>query len=321
MNARSRMGLFERLASRQLIVVTGKGGVGKTVITAVLGSLLADLGRRVLLLEVDPRESLHQVFDVPPSGGEIVRITAPVEDRDGAAPWSLSLQNLQPRRVIEDLVRQHLHIELLTRRVMASPVFQHFIEGAPGLKELAVLSEAERVVRPRGKGRSAHAAFDLVVLDAPATGHGVSLLAAPHLVAEVIERGPIGAQARALTSLVSDPQRTGIVVVTQAEEMPAHETLELREALEEQVGRTPELLVVNALYPPFPTAAIEGSPDDRFLIDLWRRRCEVNERELAHLAAAWQGSKLELPMLPADRGLRLLAALRHEMLAQLDPAA
>jgi anion-transporting ArsA/GET3 family ATPase len=315
------MGLFERLASRQLIVVTGKGGVGKTVITAVLGSLLADLGRRVLLLEVDPRESLHQVFDVPPSGGEIVRITAPVQDRDGAAPWSLSLQNLQPRRVIEDLVRQHLHIELLTRRVMASPVFQHFIEGAPGLKELAVLSEAERVVRPRGKGRSAHAAFDLVVLDAPATGHGVSLLAAPHLVAEVIERGPIGAQARALTSLVSDPQRTGIVVVTQAEEMPAHETLELREALEEQVGRTPELLVVNALYPPFPTAAIEGSPDDRFLIDLWRRRREVNERELAHLAAAWQGSKLELPMLPADRGLRLLAALRHEMLAQLDPAA
>ena len=315
------MGLFERLASRQLIVVTGKGGVGKTVITAVLGSLLADLGRRVLLLEVDPRESLHQVFDVPPSGGEIVRITAPVQDRDGAAPWSLSLQNLQPRRVIEDLVRQHLHIELLTRRVMASPVFQHFIEGAPGLKERAVLSEAERVVRPRGKGRSAHAAFDLVVLDAPATGHGVSLLAAPHLVAEVIERGPIGAQARALTSLVSDPQRTGIVVVTQAEEMPAHETLELREALEEQVGRTPELLVVNALYPPFPTAAIEGSPDDRFLIDLWRRRREVNERELAHLAAAWQGSKLELPMLPADRGLRLLAALRHEMLAQLDPAA
>lgn len=315
------MGLFERLASRQLIVVTGKGGVGKTVITAALGSLLADLGRRVLLLEVDPRESLHQVFDVPPSGGEIVRITAPVQDRDGAAPWSLSLQNLQPRRVIEALVRQHLHIELLTRRVMASPVFQHFIEGAPGLKELAVLSEAERVVRPRGKGRSAHAACDVVVLDAPATGHGVSLLAAPHLVAEVIERGPIGAQARALTSLVSDPQRTGIVVVTQAEEMPAHETLELREALEEQVGRTPELLVVNALYPPFPTAAIEGSPDDRFLIDLWRRRREVNERELAHLAAAWQGSKLELPMLPADRGLRLLAALRREMLAQLDQAA
>jgi anion-transporting ArsA/GET3 family ATPase len=315
------MGLFERLASRQLIVVTGKGGVGKTVITAALGSLLADLGRRVLLLEVDPRESLHQVFDVPPSGGEIVRITAPVGDRGGAAPWSLSLQNLQPRQVIEDLVRQHLHLELLTRRVMASPVFQHFIEGAPGLKELAVLSEAERVVRPRGKRRSAHAAFDVVVLDAPATGHGVSLLAAPHLVAEVIERGPIGAQARALTSLVADPQRTGIVVVTRAEEMPAHETVELREALEEQVGRTPELLVVNALYPPFPTAAIEGSPDDRFLIDLWRRRREVNERELAHLAAAWQGSKLELPMLPADRGLRLLAALRHEMLAQQDQAA
>ena len=89
MNAQSPMGLFERLASRQLIVVTGKGGVGKTIVTAALGSLLADFGRRVLLLEVDPRETLHQVFDVPPSGGEIVGITAPAGDAGGTASSSL----------------------------------------------------------------------------------------------------------------------------------------------------------------------------------------------------------------------------------------
>lgn len=295
------MSVFEALASRQLLVVTGKGGVGKTVVAAALGSLLADLGRRVLLVELDPRETLHQVFDVPPSGGEVVRITA-----------RLSLQNLQPRQVIEDLVRQHVRIELITRRVMASPIFEHFVEGAPGLKELAVLSEAERVVKPKGKGHSAHALFDVVVLDAPATGHGVSLLAAPHLVSEVIERGPIGAQAHELAALVADPRRMGIVVVTLAEEMPAQETLELREALEEQVGRTPELLVINALYPPFPAAHADGSPDD-FLLDLWRMRREVNEREVRRLATQWQGPRLELPMLPADRGPRLLAGLRREL--------
>ncbi len=297
------MALFDRLASRQFVVVTGKGGVGKTVISAALGSLFADLGRRVLLLEVDPRENLHQVFDVPPSGGDIVRISP-----------RLSLQNLQPRQVIEDLVRQHLRVDLLARRVTNSPIFQHFVEGAPGLKELAVLSEAERVVTAKGKGRSAHPHFDVVVLDAPATGHGVALLAAPHLVSEVIERGPIGAQARELAKLVADPERTAIVVVTLAEEMPVQETLELRQSLDAQVSRTPELLVINSLYPPFPGGPIDAPPNDEFLLDLWRTRREANERELAHLAAAWQGPRVEIAMMPADRGPRLLAGLRQQML-------
>src|SRR5512133_2385384 len=237
------MTLFDRLAARQFVVVTGKGGVGKTVISAALGTILADRGRRVLLLEVDPRENLHQMFDVPPSGGEMVRISP-----------RLSLQNLQPQQVVEDLVRQHLRLELLSRRVTASPIFQHFIEGAPGLKELAVLSEAERVVKVKGRGRSAHSAFDVVVLDAPATGHGVAMLAAPQLVADVIDRGPIGAQARELAMMVADPQRTAIVAVPLAEEMPVQETLELRKALEARVSRVPEMLVVNGLYPPFPGA-------------------------------------------------------------------
>ncbi len=305
------MTFFERLASRQLVVVTGKGGVGKTVISGALATVLAGLGRRVLLVEVDPRENLHQVFDVPPSGGEIVRISP-----------RLSLQNLQPKQVIEDLVRQHLRVELLTRRVTASPIFQHFIEGAPGLKELAVLSEAERVVRARGKGRSPRAQFDMVVLDAPATGHGVSLLAAPSLVAEVIVRGPIGAQARELANLVADPARTGIVVVTMAEEMPVQETLELRQALLERAAREPELLVINGLYPPFPAAAdVHGSADDELLLALWRTRRQVNEREVSRLAAMWHGPRIEMPMLPADRGPRLLAGLRQQMLEQTEQAA
>ncbi len=303
------MALFDRLASRQFVVVTGKGGVGKTVISAALGTLFADLGRHVLLLEVDPRENLHQMFDVPPSGGELVTISP-----------RLSLQNLQPRQVIEDLVRQHLKVDLLTRRVTASPIFEHFVEGAPGLKELAVLSEAERVVKPVKGKRGARHPFDVVVLDAPATGHGVSMLAAPHLVSEVIERGPIGTQARALARMVADPQRTAIVVVTLAEEMPVQETLELREALDAQVSRAPELLVVNALYPPFPAGEVQAPAGDDMLLDLWRTRREANQRELAHLAAAWPGARLHVPMFPADRGLRLLAGVRQQML-EMEQAA
>lgn len=304
------MAFLERLASRKFVVVTGKGGVGKTVISGALGAALAALGRRVLLIEVDPRENLHQMFDVPPSGGEVVRISP-----------QLSLQNLQPRQVIQDLVRQHVKVEMFTRRVTASPIFQHFVEGAPGLKELAVLSEAERVVTATGKGRSAQAPFDIVVLDAPATGHGVSMLAAPSLVAEVIVKGPIGAQARDLAAMVADPARTGIVVVTWAEEMPVQETLELRQALLQRAGREPELLVINGLYPPFPAGDIHGSQDDELLLHLWRTRRQANERELVRLDATWQGPRIMVPMLPADRGPRLLAGVRQQMLEHTEQAA
>lgn len=301
------MALFEELALRQLLVVTGKGGVGKTIIAAALGSMLADLGRRVLLLEVDPRENLHQVFDVPPSGGEIVRLGA-----------HLSLQNLQPRQVIEDMVRQHLHLDILARRVTSSAVFQHFIEGAPGLKEVAVLSQAERMVSRHGRSAPR---FDVVVLDAPATGHGISMLQAPQLVSEVIERGPIGAQARQLAAFIDDRRRTDVVTVTLAEEMPAQEALELRDALEEQVGRTPELLVVNAMYPPFPDVAVNFSATDQFLLRLWRERRKVNEREIERLRASWKVPMIQISMLPADRGPRLLAGVRQQMMEQAGKAA
>jgi anion-transporting ArsA/GET3 family ATPase len=298
---------LESLAQRRLLVVTGKGGVGKTIIAGALGRAMADLGRHVLLLEVDPRENLHQAFDVPPSGGEVVRVTP-----------HLSLQNLQPHHVIAALVRQHLHVAVLSRRVIDSPVFQHFVEGAPGLKELAILSHAERVTRVRGRRRAA--GVDLVVLDAPASGHGLTLLRAPRLVSEVIARGPIGDEARQLAALVAEPEQTGVVVVTLAEEVPVQETMELNAALEAQVGRSANLLVVNALYPPFPDTAIAPG-DDGLLMHLWQTRRRVNEEELARLGAWWPGPRLDLPMLPADRGPALLAALTERVRAQMGQTA
>lgn len=293
------------LASRQLVVVTGKGGVGKSVVAAALGRLLAEAGRRVLLLEVDPRETLHELTGVAPSGGEVVA----VEPR-------LRLQNLQPRHVFEALVREHVHLEFLVRRVVASPVFQHFVDAAPGLKELAILGHALRVIR--GIERLPGGAADVVVLDAPATGHGVSMLAAPFVVTEVVDRGPFAHLAGELAAFIADPASTAIVVVTLAEEMPVQEALELREALEARVGRTPDLLVVNALYPP--GRAPHAATGDAAL-DLWRERRAINERELARLAARWRGARVELPLVPRDRGAPLVGALAAALRRTLDRPA
>ena len=292
------------LAHRQLIVVTGKGGVGKTSVAALLGSALSAAGRRTLVAEVDPRENLHRMLGVPPSGGEILRA--------GGKLW---VQNLNPQRVIDDLVREQLKLDLISRRVLESPIYQHFTAGAPGLKEMAVLGHALRVLRGEA-GRDAPT-IDTVILDAPATGHGVALLAAPLLVSEAVRSGPIHRMSSQVAELIADPVRAGIVAVTLAEEMPVQEVLELAETLRTRVGREPELLVANGLYPPLPAdEAPEADPAADPAGHLWRRRRASQERELARLAELWPGGRIDLPQLPLAGGPELVAALRRAAEAQ-----
>ena len=286
------MSALDRIAERQLLVVTGKGGVGKTTLCCVLGRLLAERGKRVLLVEVDPRESLHQALGTEPSGGALV-----------AAEPGLWLQNLQPDAVIEGLVREKVSIAYLARKIVESPAFHHFVEGAPGLKETALLGYAYRVLQPGHQPP-----IDLVILDAPATGHGATLLAAPGLLAKASQGGQLGEMAAALAAFLADASRCGVVLTTLAEEMPIQETLELLDLLGTSLGLRPELVVANALYP-VPPAGLAPGPG----ADLWRTRRRLNEEELARLANRWDGPLAELPLLALERGPDLVAALARAL--------
>jgi len=292
----------EHLASQQLVVVTGKGGVGKTTLAAVLGRLLAAVGRRVLLLEVDPRESLHQLLGVPPSGGETIEA--------GPRLW---LQNLQPRAVIEGLVREKVPVPMIAKKIIGSPVFQHFVDGAPGLREMAVLGYALRAVRGEYRRK-----VDMVVLDAPATGHGASMLSAPMLLAEAIGGGQIGAMAADLAGFIADPSRCGVVLGALAEEMPVQEAIELIALLNDRMSRPPEVVIVNALHPPLPPAKARPPAGLAPAVALWSRRREANERELQRLRSCWKGPLVRLPLLPLDPGPALLAGLQDRLRAELD---
>lgn len=289
--------LLERLARRRLVVVTGKGGVGKTTLATALALLLAESGKRVLLLEVDPRESVHHLLGVSPSGGQRLRV------RTG-----LFVQNLRPRDMLDRVVQEQLRLEFLSRRVLASPVYRHFAEGAPGLKEMAILGHAYRAVID---GAASGEGIEIVLLDAPASGHGLTLLTAPILVSEVIREGPLGRMGRDLAGLVADSERCGVVVATHAEEMPVQEAIELIAALDRRLARSPELVLVNGLYPRPDAATGRGGREDG--LALWRQRSRINERELCRLSEAWPGPRVDLPLLPVDRGPRLAAALQSRL--------
>lgn len=304
------MTLLDRLEGLKLLVVTGKGGVGKSTLAAVAGRLLARRGRRVLLLEIDRRESLYQLLGVSPSGGTYEQ----AEER-------LHLQNLSPRAVMDEVVRERIRVGLIYRRLLTSPIYGHFVEAAPGLREMAALGHAMRVVR--GMAGPAAPRVDLVVLDAPATGHGVSLLTAPGLVSDVIREGPFGRMAAELAAYVSDQKTCGILLVTSAEEMPVQEAIESIATLSERMERSPDLVIVNGMYPPADGGADAGYPDREEpdeALRLWAKRRLVNEREKARLLRAWSGPCLELPLLPLSRGAELVAALGIELARGLEAA-
>lgn len=285
------MTITEHLASRELTLVTGKGGVGKSVVAAALGRLLAGAGHDTLLLEVDPRESLHELTATPPSGGEVVRVSR-----------HLRLQHVPAREVIEATVRDHLKVDLLVKRVTRSPVFAHFVEAAPGIESLAVLGHAWRI--HEGMAGRKLSGVDTIVLDAPASGHGLSMLGAPAAVAEVIDSGPFGEMADRLRGFVADPARLALVVVTHAEEMPVTETLELLDGLATRLDRGPDLVVVNGVYPEYEA---HGLPEAA--ARLWRERRRMNDRELARLRRHWKGPLAVVPLMALDRGPALVDAI------------
>ena len=230
---------MEGLFAHSLIVVTGKGGVGKSTVAAALGRAADRRGLRTIVVEVAARDDLSRALGASDTAGAYAEQA--VSDR-------LHHISIDPQRAMEEYLRQQLPIGPLAALLSRSRIFTALSAATPGLRELLTVGKVWELAQRQRRTRGSRP-YDLVVLDAPATGHGLAMLQAPGTFASVARVGPVAKQGRAVASFLSDPRRTAVLAVSTAEETPVAETLELRARLREQLGLDLSLVVVNAVVP------------------------------------------------------------------------
>jgi anion-transporting ArsA/GET3 family ATPase len=222
------------LLDRRLIFVTGKGGVGKSTVASALGLLAARRGLRTIVAELQSQERLQQAFEH--RGDRFVEVEL--------APRLFTI-SIDPQHAMEE----YLEVKAgpVGHALGSSRLFHVFAMATPGMRELLSMGKVWELAQLQRRTRGA-APYDLVIVDAPATGHGVGLLRTPKTFADIARVGPIAHQGRTIAQTIADRQFTAVIAVATPEEMPVSETLTLRDALaREQLDL--DAVIVNAVYP------------------------------------------------------------------------
>lgn len=220
------------LDDKRLIVVTGKGGVGKTTVSAALGLASARAGRRTLICEVNTQERVTALLGKAPVGPEVT-----------AVDENLWCVDVRPQEAMREYALMILKFESIYNAVFENRLVRYFLRFIPSLQELVLLGKILfhlKEKRPDGSSR-----FDQIILDAPATGHAITFLSVPQVLLDTIPPGAMASEVTWMRDLLVDRTTTAVVLVSLPEELPVNETLELHEALTGRVKMHPRLVVLN----------------------------------------------------------------------------
>jgi anion-transporting ArsA/GET3 family ATPase len=225
------------LLDKRLVIVTGKGGVGKTTVAVALGLRAAAEGKRTIVCEVASQENASRILDHTTVGFHEVQVADNL--------WSISID---PDESMREYVLLQLKVRAMRDMLFRSRIFNYLAAATPGLKELVTIGKIWELAQLDRKVKSGHK-YDLVIVDAPATGHGVGFLETPRTFAAIARVGPIHSQAQRLDSFLTDHDKTGTAIVALPEEMPVNESAALEKTLRDEVGVAVDRVYLNGLYP------------------------------------------------------------------------
>jgi anion-transporting ArsA/GET3 family ATPase len=314
------------LRASRVVIVAGKGGVGKTTVAAALARMAAHEGLSALLVQVEQASGLASLFRRPP----LTYVESTL------APAAGTVAEVRGRTITpDDALLEYLEdhgLRRISRRLVSTGAMDVVATAAPGIKDILILGKVKALERS--------SSADVVIVDAPAAGHAITFLLSVRGLLDAVRVGPINAQAREVLDMLSDAERCSVVLVTLPEETPVNELVETAFTLEDRVGVALGPVVVNGIYPPLsgldtpPEEAAEAAgvilePEQvealagaaRFR----RRRQQLQRTQLDRLAERLPIPQLRLPyVFAADLGpgdVDLLAGvLRSEVTGLPDTA-
>lgn len=257
------------LDDRQFLFVTGKGGVGKTTVCASMALAMAARGKRVLVAMSGAHERLSSILGTPPIRHAVQSLAPNI--------WATKIE---PEPAMEEYGELVIGSKTVAKAVFDNRYTNAFFRAVPGLFDWAMLGKAWWHTTEVGDDDQPK--YDVVLFDAPSTGHGLDMLRVPKVILDIVPPGVLRRDADAAWAMFRDPTRSGVVVVTLPEDMPTTETIELVGALQGELGLPVHRLVVNAMMPPlFDPAERKKLTSDSKLLDVRLRPKDPGERALA----------------------------------------
>ncbi|QGG96551.1 ArsA family ATPase [Actinomarinicola tropica] len=285
-------------AASRLAIVAGKGGVGKTTVSAALARAAARVGRPSLVVEVEGKSGLATAFERPELSYEPSEMW-PRGDPPGAA--AVDARALTADDALLEYLADH-GLDRVSRRLVRSGALDVVATAAPGIEDILLLGKVKQIERAESER--------LVVLDTPAAGHAVTFLRSARGLLDAVSAGPIRAQASDVLEMLTDPARTRVLLVTIPEETPINELIETAYRLEDEVGIALGPIIVNGVAPEPPSlptdaraaaaaAGVELTEEEADALDaaasFRHERAELQRAQLAHLGRALPLPQIHLP--------------------------